>query len=122
MFEDARKVTLSFGEIDPERIARLSAEERAQVQLVDVREPHEWVGELGHIAGSTLYPLGHFLMAGPPEGTDPDRPLVIVCRSGRRSARAAAAAAFLGYRQAFNLTGGMIAWNEAGLLVSRDVP
>ncbi len=120
MFDGARRVTLSFGEIDPSAIASLSPGERAQVQLIDVREPNEWVGELGHIPGTTLLPLADFLIGGPPPGTDPARPVVLVCRSGQRSARAAAALAYFGHPAPYNLTGGMIAWNQAGLEVTRE--
>jgi rhodanese-related sulfurtransferase len=121
MFEQSRRVTLSYGEVAPTDIANLSANDRAQVQLIDVRQPKEWVDELGNIEGSTKLPLADLLLGGPPEGTDPGRPLVIICRSGRRSARASAAMAYLGFTQVYNLTGGMIAWNQAGLDVSRTV-
>ena len=73
MFDDARRVTLSFGEVDPADIASLTADERAQLQLIDVREPNEWVDELGHIPGATLLPLADLLLSGPPPGTVPGR-------------------------------------------------
>jgi rhodanese-related sulfurtransferase len=80
--------------------------------LVDVREPHEW--QAGHAPRARHIPLGqltvrlHELPAG--------RPVVTVCRSGRRSARAAALLARDG-REAHNLAGGMHAWASAGLPV-----
>lgn len=120
MFDDARRVTLSFGEVDPADIASLTADERAQLQLIDVREPNEWVDELGHIPGATLLPLADLLLSGPPPGTVPGRPVVIICRSGRRSARASGAMAFFGHPAVYNLAGGMIAWNKAGLEVTRE--
>lgn len=120
MFEDSPRITLSYGEVSPAQITGLSAADRSSVQLIDVRQPEEWVGELGHIAGSAKVPLAEFLLGGPPRGTDPNRPVVMVCRSGKRSARASAALAYLGFDQVYNLTGGMIAWNQAGFEVTRE--
>jgi rhodanese-related sulfurtransferase len=42
-----------------------------------------------------------------------------VCRSGGRSARAAALLASVGFRRPMNMVGGMLAWNEARLAVER---
>lgn len=84
-----------------------------KVHLVDVREPHELVGELGKIAGVEAVPLARVEAAcdaWPREGE-----LVLVCRSGRRSANAAMALAARGFRRVMNLEGGMLAWNDAGL-------
>ena len=81
------------------------------IQLIDVREPEEWAA--GHLAEAILVPLadlerrmGEF---------DPKLPTVIVCRSGRRSLIAAAALDRHGFRQVRSLTGGVIAWVDAGL-------
>ncbi len=120
MFANARNVTLSYGEIDPAHVAELPADDRAGIQLIDVRQPEEWTAELGHIADASLLPLADLLLGGPPPGTDPARPVVLVCRSGKRSARAAAALAFFGFPRVYNLAGGMIAWNQTGLDVKRD--
>lgn len=86
---------------------------RSQVKLIDVREPAEFVGELGHIPGSTLWPLATI-----PEklGELPkDQTVVFVCRSGARSARAAAFAQQNGFDHVYNLKGGMLRWNELKL-------
>lgn len=116
-FDAARQLSLSFGEID---IAEIADEDARQgVQFVDVRQPHEWVGELGHIAGAKLVPLAQFLCGEGTEGLDPKRPVVLICRSGRRSVPATAYLTLLGFGQAYNLAGGMIAWNQAGLPITR---
>lgn len=49
---------------------------------------------------------------------DPDRPVVVICRSGVRSAMAVAALRPAGY-DAHNLDGGMLAWAEAGLAIEQ---
>jgi rhodanese-related sulfurtransferase len=87
------------------------------VRLIDVREVDEWNGPLGHIAGAELVPLATV----PAVAADWDRSAVyvVVCRSGARSGRAAAALAQAGFRNVYNLTGGMMGWSDAGLPVAR---
>lgn len=89
---------------------RALAERRDDVQIVDVRYPNEW--EAGRIAGAVHIPRDELLdRLGE---LDHDRPVVTVCRSGTRSAEAAAELAAEGF-PAENLDGGMLAWAEAGL-------
>ena len=80
--------------------------------VIDVREPREF--QHGHIPQAQLMPLPT-LLAGPLK-LPRDRPLVLVCRGGRRSARAAAVLASAGYADIVILEGGMLAWQAAGLL------
>ncbi len=99
-------------------IRRVSAAEAARLLqeggavLLDVRERAEW--KAGHAPQARHVPLGE--MAGRMPGLPAGRPVITVCRSGARSARAAALLARSGY-QAINLTGGMRAWAAAGLPV-----
>lgn len=84
-------------------------------RLVDVREPEEFVGVLGHLKGAELVPLGTI-----PEVSTTwpkDVPLVMICRVGGRSAQAASYLVKQGFTQVMNLTGGMIAVQDAGLPV-----
>ena len=80
--------------------------------LLDVREPHEW--QAGHAPRARHIPLGQLSRraAELPER----RAVVTVCRSGARSARAAAMLARQG-REVSNLAGGMRAWARVGLPV-----
>jgi rhodanese-related sulfurtransferase len=80
--------------------------------LLDVREPHEW--QAGHAPRARHIPLSEIprRSAELPRG----RAVVTVCRSGARSARAAALLARDG-REVSNLSGGMHAWARAGLPV-----
>jgi rhodanese-related sulfurtransferase len=98
-------------DVDPADVAA----RREQVTLVDVREPQEFVGELGHVPGAQLVPLGGLVAAS--AKWDRDREIVFVCRSGGRSARAASELAKRGFRHLSNLRGGMEAWNAARLPV-----
>jgi sulfur dioxygenase len=90
------------------------------IRLVDVREPGEFVSELGHIDGSELVPLGT-LGAALDRFSGEQRPIISICRSGMRAQKAAALLAAQGCKVRV-LTGGMIAWNEAQLPISRDAP
>ena len=83
-----------------------------QVQVVDVREPSEFHGALGHIDGAALMPLAE-LPARVGE-LDRHRPVVVVCRSGARSAQAAQQLARAGLTEVANLSGGMLRWRALG--------
>ncbi|MCM2282666.1 MAG: rhodanese-like domain-containing protein [Bdellovibrionaceae bacterium] len=81
-----------------------------QVVLVDVRQPDEFTGELGHIPGSKLIVLNSL-----PEFVDElpqNATIVFICRSGARSARATAFVRSQGFEHAYNLQGGMMRWNS----------
>ena len=86
-------------------------------QIVDVRQPSEFADELGHIEGARLVPLATLDAAA--VDWDPARPLVVVCRSGGRSGRAASMLEQRGFTRVASLRGGMLAWNDAGLAVRR---
>ncbi len=102
-----------FADVDPDFVAS----RKDEVSLVDVREPQEFTGELGHVPGAQLVPLAALMNEA--AAWDPDREIVLVCRSGARSARAASELARRGFRHLYNLRGGMIAWNQARLPVER---
>jgi len=94
-------------------IAPAALEEHAgAAQVVDVREPAEFTGPLGHIAAARLVPLGQ-LAAGAGELAR-DKPVVTVCRSGARSAQAAVLLGKAGFGNVANLAGGMLRWRAEG--------
>ncbi len=80
--------------------------------LLDVREDSEW--QAGHAPKARHIPLSR--LPARLRDLPPGRTVVTVCRSGARSARAAALLAREG-REVVNLTGGMHAWARAGLPV-----
>ena len=91
------------------------AENAARVQIVDVREPEEYTGSLGHIKGAKLLPLG--LLLEKKQEISKDKPIVMVCRSGARSAQATVLLRNAGYAQVANLAGGMLRWRGQRLPV-----
>jgi rhodanese-related sulfurtransferase len=79
-------------------------------RILDVREPGEWVA--GHVAGSQHLPIGE-VAERVSEIDDEEGTIVVVCRSGYRSAQVAAWLQGQGY-DAVNLAGGLDAWAQAG--------
>jgi len=94
--------------------SRLSRNER--LQLIDVREFAEFAA--GRIAGARLLPLAEVERRA--SELDRGLPLVCVCRSGQRSARAVAKLAALGFDNVAQLEGGLNAWEQASLPLARD--
>ena len=105
-----RRTFAGLWEIEPQALAELPAS--ARVQIVDVREPDEFNGPLGHIAGAQLLPLGSLKERW--SSLDRERPVVAVCRSGSRSARAVVMLQQAGFGQVANLAGGMLRWHVDG--------
>src|SRR3954452_2783067 len=95
-------------DLDPGRVSEILAADEAV--LVDVREQYEW--EAGRIPGARHIELER--LAGRAEEIDKDTPVIFQCRVGRRSAFAVEAFRNAGY-DAYNMTGGILAWSEAGL-------
>jgi sulfur dioxygenase len=79
-----------------------------EVQVIDVREPDEFNGPLGHVAGARLMPMQVLLQEA--EKLDKTKPIVAVCRSGARSAQATVLLGKAGFPRVANLAGGMLRW------------
>jgi rhodanese-related sulfurtransferase len=92
-----------------------AAIERGAV-VVDVREYPEYAG--GRVPGAKLIPLGQISERS--TELDRQRPVYLVCRTGRRSAEAQRALCALGFENVVNVAGGMTAWQAAGYPVERD--
>lgn len=90
------------------------------VTVIDVREPDEYRGELGHVPGALLVPLA--TLAAASGSIDAAKPLVMVCRSGGRSGKAALALLERGFHRIASMAGGMRAWNAEGMIVEYGSP
>ena len=100
-------LTYTFGgiwEVQPHWLE----EHLRDVQIVDVREPDEFNGPLGHVPGATLIPLGG--LTKHLADLKKDKPIVAVCRSGARSAQATVLLSKAGFDKVANLSGGMLRW------------
>ncbi|MEU6641393.1 rhodanese-like domain-containing protein [Saccharomonospora sp. NPDC046836] len=87
--------------------------------LLDVREPDEWVA--GHAPEAVHISLGDLpARAGELAELAADRPVYVICRSGGRSARAAAWLNAAGVVDAVNVAGGMRSWHTEGRAMVGD--
>ncbi len=87
----------------------------ASLRLVDVRNPDEFAET--RIARAELLPLPELEKWAPK--LDPRKPVVLICRSGRRSGVAAETLVKRGFASVVSVEGGMLAWEAAGLPVVR---
>jgi molybdopterin/thiamine biosynthesis adenylyltransferase/rhodanese-related sulfurtransferase len=76
--------------------------------LIDVREPHEY--EIVRIPGATLIPKDRIISGEALSELPQDKPIVLHCKSGARSADALAALHQAGFRDAVHVGGGVLAW------------
>ncbi|MFI5244341.1 MAG: ThiF family adenylyltransferase, partial [Gemmatimonadales bacterium] len=101
-----RKPEDAMPEITPVELERrLRA---GNVELIDVREPHEW--DIARIPGARLIPLGNFPAAIP--SLDRTRDIVVHCRSGVRSGKAVRQLQAAGFTRVKNLAGGILRWTD----------
>jgi adenylyltransferase/sulfurtransferase len=85
---------------------RLDAGDR--LRIIDVREPHEW--NICHLEGAELIPMAG--LPGQLDRLDSAEEIVVMCRSGVRSAHAVRLLQEAGFRKAYNLKGGILAWSD----------
>jgi glyoxylase-like metal-dependent hydrolase (beta-lactamase superfamily II) len=88
-----------------------------EIVLLDVREMHEYIGDLGHIGGSLLIPLRELTMRASELDPYRNKHIVCICRAGVRSTTAAAILTGLGFEHVSNLHEGMLSWRDHGFPV-----
>ena len=90
---------------------------REDALVVDVREPNEFAA--GHVLGAKNLPLARLDASGADLAKKKERPVIVYCDGGDRSAKALAALKKQGYTRVANLSGGLAAWQQAGLPVEK---
>lgn len=100
---------------DAVEAAEAQRRQQAGGLVVDVREPEEW--REGHVAGAQHIPLGS--LAARLAELPRDQEILTMCRSGNRSAKAQSLLQAHGFAKVRNVSGGIIAWERAGLPVER---
>lgn len=90
---------------------------RQDAIVVDVRETAEW--SAGHIPNARHIALGHLSKHLSEIEKFKEKPVIVVCASGNRSGSACSVLQKAGFQQVFNLAGGIHAWNEAGLPMTK---
>ncbi|MBX3247239.1 MAG: rhodanese-like domain-containing protein [Myxococcales bacterium] len=107
-FDDVSFATSPGGA--PEVTVDWLSENRCKVRLIDVRETSELL-ESGSIEGAEHVPIA--ALSQEASDWNPREPVVVLCRSGRRSARAVATLESLGFDRVASLTGGLLSWQLA---------
>lgn len=105
-------ITVTFAgipEVEPDWVAR----HREEVFILDVRSEPEYQGDMGHLEGSTLIPLDE--LRDRLEEIPTDKPIVVLCQSGKRSSMATQILQADAREQVANIPGGLIHWTRLGL-------
>ena len=90
--------------------ARAMIQSSSNLLVVDVRTPEEYTQ--GHLKGAINIPLSDLqLRIG---GLEQNRPMLVYCQTGSRSAQASSILVKAGFTQVYNLDGGMTAWINSG--------
>jgi len=105
-----------FRAVSPSEATQLINREDALV--LDVREDGEYQG--GHIINSVHIPLAGLNDHLGELEKHKDKPIIVGCRSGQRSARACATLRKQGFERVYNLAGGVMAWQNANLPLSKQ--
>lgn len=101
----------------PQLDVRSLNENRGDYQVLDVRSQDEW--EQGHIEGAMHLPASEIARGQAPDDVPDDRSLAVICGSGYRSSVSASILQAKGVKKLVNIVGGMSAWNEADLPVTK---
>lgn len=115
MINDKTQNIEGFWEVTPETLHK----HKNDVRIIDVRRPDEFTGELGHVAGAELVTLETQFQEAV-QTWDKNQTIVFVCRSGMRSGKATQYAQALGFKEVYNMEGGMLLWNEKKLPTERE--
>lgn len=95
-------------------VLRQRLERGDDVLVVDVRSPQEFVGELGHIAGAINIALDQLAQRQDELSDYQERTVALLCRTDRRSAKAARLLSRAGFADVHVVRGGMMRWQEVG--------
>ena len=106
-------------QINPEEaFKKLSDSKGNNAIVIDVREPQEFNGKLGHIENAKLIPIRLLPLKVKELEQYKNKEIIAVCHSGARSYSAAAMLKRHGFENVYNLKGGMLLWKKTGLKTS----
>ncbi|WP_223277522.1 rhodanese-like domain-containing protein [Phaeocystidibacter luteus] len=102
--------------VGPVEFEQLMADEPGL--LIDVRTPGEYAG--GHLEGSQLIDYNGESFRSKIDALDKDQTVYVYCRSGGRSGRSANMMRDMGFTKVVDLSGGIMAWQDAGKSVTTE--
>jgi rhodanese-related sulfurtransferase len=119
----AARLPVTSGDIEdiaPARLAAMLKEAAGNANgetalfILDVREP--WEFAQGHVPGAVNVPLGQLPVRV--SELDPQQAVAVICAHGNRSQSAAALLGQKGFKKVYNVLGGTVGWQQAGLEIS----
>ncbi|WP_018862013.1 MULTISPECIES: rhodanese-like domain-containing protein [unclassified Thioalkalivibrio] len=115
LFTEFRRLTRKYRTLSPNEAVRVINQDDSLV--LDVREDNEIAS--GRIGGAKHIPAGSLQKRMDDIAKYKDKPVVVYCRSGNRSAMAASQLTSAGFQDVVNLQGGIQAWQSAGLPIKK---
>lgn len=115
-FNEMKIATQRFASLTPAAAVQLMNSE--DIVLLDVREPSETVG--GKIAKAIQIPAGAVATRGGELEKHKSKTLLVYCKTGARSGQACKELGKQGFDKVFSLSGGILAWQEAHLPISKE--
>lgn len=112
LMKDWNREIKTVGQISVHAVAEISGSVEG-LQFIDVRRPAEHAN--GHAVGALNLPLNS--LARELDALDPEKPTYVICQSGYRSSLATSLLENAGFKTLYNVTGGTLAWIDAGLEV-----
>lgn len=106
-----------FTAVTPEELGVLLQEQK-EIKLIDVRTPAEF--NAGHISGAENINFLSDNFSKSLEGLDKNEPLIIYCKSGRRSGKSRAVFKELGFLKVYDLEGGILKWKSQNFEVKTN--
>ncbi|WP_017925755.1 MULTISPECIES: rhodanese-like domain-containing protein [unclassified Thioalkalivibrio] len=115
LFTEFRRLTRKYRTLSPNEAVRVINQDDSLV--LDVREDNEIAS--GRIGGAKHIPVGSLQKRMDDIAKYKDKPVVVYCRSGNRSAMAASQLTAAGFQDVVNLQGGIQAWQSAGMPIKK---
>lgn len=109
----------TYGDISAVQAEKIMSSQEDLV-IVDVRERSEYSSVQGHVPGAINYPWSSGFLQQKYQEIDKDKEILLVCRSGARSASAARFLNQKGYRKVYNMLGGTNQWIKEGFKTERS--
>jgi rhodanese-related sulfurtransferase len=104
-------------ELSPYEISEILESEPESALIIDVREPWEFYGDMGHVKGSLLIPMSEIPDNLENLKSSGEKKIILMCNSGERSYYTARYLMDNSVKNVFNADGGIIKWHMAGLEV-----
>ncbi len=117
LFNEMKVATQKFMRLTPASAVQLMNNEEDNMLLLDVREPTETAG--GKIAKAVQIPVGSVSQRLSEIEKHKAKHVIVYCKSGTRSGSACKDLSKAGFEHVYNLTGGVVAWQEAHLPLSK---